>query len=151
MHPVNSQPLVRCRIIVEGPPAGVQCRLQEGRDHLVEPKWVSGDEIAFEFTLRVGPPRAGQPNFLGAAAQGPADARFVYINSGRRAGQQATGWDRRAKVPLRGITPSLLEAALQQAGQLLEARIAGRAKDGGPACATVPLLDGWRLAPASAG
>lgn len=139
--------VVQLRIIVVRPPAGVQWRLQEGRADLAAPTRVTSDEIEFEFTLRVGPPRGGLPNFLGPAAQGPADARFVYINSGRRAGQQATAWDRRAKVPLRGISATLLQAALAEGKQLLEARIAGTAKDGGPACATVPLLEGWRLMP----
>jgi hypothetical protein len=31
-----------------------------------------------------------------------------------------------------------------EAGAVLTATIAGRAPDGGPACATVPLLSGWR-------
>ena len=93
----------------------------------------------------------GQPNFLGAAAQGPADGRFVYINSGRRAGQLATLWDRRAKVPLRGISMAMAQAAMTDEATLLEARIAGTGKDGGPACATVPLLNPWRLVPAATG
>lgn len=140
-HPTT----VQVRIIVTQPPVGVQWRLQEGRADLVAPTRVIGDAIHFEFALRVGPPRDGLPNFLGPAAQGPADGRFVYINSGRRAGQQATGWDRRAKVPLRGITVALLREVLSDGGKLLEARIAGTGKDGGPACATVPLLEGWRV------
>ena len=137
--------------MVVDPPAGVQWRLQEGRDELVPPSRVQDSEIHFEFALRVGPPREGQPNFLGAAAQGPADARFVYVNSGRRAGQLATLWDRRAKVPLRGISMTMIQAALADEATLLEARIAGTGKDGGPACATVPLLNPWRLVPAATG
>jgi hypothetical protein len=36
--------------------------------------------------------------------------------------------------------------ALATPGAVIEARIAGTAKDGGPACATVGLLDGgWRV------
>ena len=139
--------LVRLRIVVEQPPAGVQWRLQQGQAELVAPTRVTSDAVHFEFALRVGPPRDGLPNFLGPAAQGPADGRFVYINSGRRAAQQGTGWDRRAKVPLRGITAALLDAALAAEGHLLEARFAGTGKDGGPACATVPLAEGWRLVP----
>jgi len=74
----------------------------------------------------------------------------VYINTGVRAGQPDSCWDRRAKVPLGGITSDLIAAAL--AGDVaLEARIEGTARDGGPACATVPLLgDGWRLVPKAA-
>lgn len=137
---------VRLRISVLQPPAGVQCRLQEGRGDLVAPTRVTRDDIQFEFTLRLGPSRRGHPNLLGPAAQGPPDDRFVYINWGRRAGQQGTAWDRRAKIPLRGITTALLNAALTDGRHVLEARIAGTGRDGGPACATVALLEGWHLA-----
>lgn len=143
---VESRPAeVRLRISVQHPLAGVQFRLQQGRADLVAPTRVTPDSIQFEFTLRPGPPRGGRPTLRGPAAQGPPDGRFVYINSGRRAGQQGTGWDRRAKVPLRGITTALLNAALTNGQQVLEARIAGTGPDGGPACATVPLLDDWHL------
>ena len=40
--------------------------------------------------------------------------------------------------------PALLEKAL--AGQILEARLAGREKDGSPACATQKPLGGWGVA-----
>ncbi len=73
---------------------------------------------------------------------------FSISIDGYGAGQPGTAWDRRAKVPLRGITSSLLQEALDS-GRLIEARIAGTGKDGGPACATVPLLEGWRLVPAA--
>lgn len=137
------------RIIVVGPPAGVEFRLQQGRSHLVAPARATYTEIQFDFTLRLGPPRAGHPNLLGEAAHGPPAARFVYINSGRHAGQKGTLWDRRAKVPLQGITEKLVKAVRAAPGTVLEARIAGTAKDGGPACATVPLLEGrWQLSPA---
>jgi hypothetical protein len=68
------------------------------------------------------------------------------VTSGKRAGQANSCWDRRAKVSLKGITPQLIAAVKQQPGAHLEARIAGTAADGGPACATVPLLEGgWRV------
>ena len=134
------------RITVVGPPAGVEFRLQQGRSSLVAPARATNMEIQFDFALRLGPPRAGRPNLLGEAAQGPPTGRFVYINSGRQAGQQGSLWDRRAKVPLQGITEKLVKAVVAAPGTVLEARISGTAKDGGPACATVPLLDGtWQL------
>lgn len=138
------------RISVMGPPAGVEFRLQRGQSNLMAPARATNMEIQFDFALRLGPPRAGRPNLLGEAAQGPPAARFVYINSGRQAGQQGTFWDRRAKVPLQGISEKLVKAVLAAPGTVLEARIAGTAKDGGPACATVPLLEGrWQLSQAS--
>ena len=134
------------RITVVGPPAGVEFRLQQRRSKLMTPARSTSTEIQFDFALRLGPPRAGRPNFLGEAAQGPPASRFVYINSGRQAGQPGTLWDRRAKVPLQGISEKLVRAVLAAPGTVLEARIAGTAKDGGPACATVPLLGGaWQL------
>ena len=52
-------------------------------------------------------------------------------------------------MPLAGISWPLIEEALAAPDAALEARIAGTAKDGGPACATVPLLEGgWRIAKA---
>ncbi len=138
---------VLLRITVVGPPAGVEFRLQQGRSELVAPTRGTASEIRFDFGLRLGPRRPGQqPTVTGKAAQGPPAGRFVYVNSGRRAGQQSSCWDRRAKVPLQGITKALLEGALGRDDVVLEARIAGIAGDGGPACASVPLLgDGWRL------
>jgi hypothetical protein len=44
------------------------------------------------------------------------------------------------------ITWELIEEALSKSGAVLEARIAGTAGDGGPACATVRLLNGgWKV------
>ena len=50
-------------------------------------------------------------------------------------------------VDLEGeITRKMVDAALGEPGTVLEARFEGIGRDGGPACATVPLLDGgWRL------
>ncbi len=118
---------VPLRIIVVHPPAGVEFRLQQGRPNLVAPTRVTPTEIQFDFNLRLGPTR-------------------VYVNSGRQAGQEETCWDRRAKVPLQGITSALLKALLAADDAVLEARIEGTARDGGPVCATVSLFgDTWRL------
>ena len=137
---------VPLRIIVVHPPAGVEFRLQQGRSNLVAPTRVTPTEIQFDFNLRLGPTRGDRPNLLGDAAQGPPANRFVYVNSGRQAGQQETCWDRRAKVPLQGITSALLKALLAANDAVLEARIEGTARDGGPVCATVSLLgETWRL------
>lgn len=58
--------------------------------------------------------------------------------------------DASAKVPLPGITESLIQEALATPDAVIAARVAGTAKDGGPACATVPVLDGGgRIVPKS--
>jgi len=72
----------------------------------------------------------------------------VYVTSGTLAGQADSCWTRAAKVPLSGITWPLIQEALATLGVVIEAHIAGTAKDGGPACAAVPLLNGeWRVVP----
>jgi hypothetical protein len=80
--------------------------------------------------------------------QRPPDGRFVYICSGTLAGQPFSCWTRRDKVPLTGIAWAQVIAAAKHPGRRLEARFDGTATDGGPSCATVPILgNGWRLVP----
>jgi hypothetical protein len=121
------------RIIVENPP--VRFAVQRGKAELLDATSASAKQQVFEFSVRARDDGSGgAPNFLGPFAQGPVGGRFVYVNSEGR----------RAKVPLGGITWSLIRDA---AGSVIEARISGTARDGGPACATVPLLGGgWKLA-----
>jgi hypothetical protein len=138
--------LLILRITIVDPPPGVDWAIQLGRDQLLPPVESSPAGLHFEAPIRVAPARGAHgPRFLGAPVQGPPSARFVYLNSGRRAGQADSVWDRRAKVPLSGITWSLISAVEAQ-GRPLAATIAGTSRDGGPACATVPLLGpGWHL------
>ena len=72
------------------------------------------------------------------------------MNSGTYAGQGDSCWSRRAKVRLGGIGWALVEQALADPRTVLEARFAGTARDGGPTCAGVTLLDaGWRAVTAT--
>jgi hypothetical protein len=73
--------------------------------------------------------------------QGPPGARFLYIGSGAFAGEKNTPWKRRAKIPLGGITSAVVAKGKKKGA--LEATIHGKARDGGPACATVPLVRPW--------
>ena len=58
---------------------------------------------------------------------------------------------RRAKIHLRDLTAAQIAKA-GKTGQMLEARIHAVAKDGGPACASVPILGGgWSVVRAPAG
>jgi hypothetical protein len=136
---------VSLRITVREPPAGVRFKVQRGKNELLDPRRTSAREIVFEFPIRVRNDRPdGSPNFLGPFAQGPVGGRFVYVNSGTMAGESVSRWTRRAKIPLAGITWPMIAKAAN--GGFIEAEIAGTARDGGPACATVPLLEkGWRV------
>lgn len=135
------------RLIVVSPPVGVIFRLQSGTTALVPPRREAADSITFELALHVAPtPVKGPPVLRGAFAQGPPNGRFVYLNAGQRAGQPDSCWDRRAKVPLNGITRELIDQLLATPGAVLEAQVVGTAGDGGPACASVPLRgEGWRV------
>ena len=135
------------RITLVKPPHGVSLFLQQGKDDLVPPSTASGEQVSFDFSVNIANDRtAGPPNFRGPAVQGPPTGRFIYINAGTYAGQAESRWSRRAKAPLEAITWELIEEALSKSGAVLEARIAGTAGDGGPACATVRLLNGgWKV------
>lgn len=137
--------LLRLRVIVEQPPAGVTFAVQRGRDELDPPFASSSSTVTFQFPVLVVDPITDPPRLVGEFTQGPPTARFAYINSGTYAGQADSCWSRRAKVTLTGITADLVKAALAKPDSALQTRIAGIAKDGGPACASVKLLDEWRL------
>lgn len=142
----RKEEVLTLRITLVQPPEAVTFRLQEGKSGLVPPTRVEDDALHFELNVRVGKRPDGGPNFLGPFIFGTPTERFVYICSGTYAGQFNSSSGRRAKVPLKGITWELIEAALAQPGRVLAASIAGKAKDGGPACASVPLLGGgWQV------
>ena len=135
--------MLRLRITVEHPLPGVALQVQRGKAGLLAPTRSSANSVSFDFVVRVGPTSASKlPRFLGEFTQGPVGERFVYVNSGQRAGQAVSCWGRRAKVPLLNITPAQICRVLADDKLILEARIAGLARDGGPLCASVPLLDG---------
>ena len=136
------------RIVLRRPPAGVRFALQRGETHAgkeVELEAVQeadgvGD-LAFSCTVRVRPQADGTLRFLGPFAHGPTAGRFVYITVGQRAGQPQSPWDRRAKIPLAGITPELVAAVGTTQSAVLEATIEGTLKDGSPTCATRPFVE----------
>jgi hypothetical protein len=137
------------RVILLDPPAGVKFRAQRGRDALAEPVAKAADRIVFEMPIDVADASASPPRLTGEYAQGPAGGRFLYINSGTSAGDPGSPWTRRVKVHLSTIDPDLIQRHLDAPGSVIECAIAGKAKDGGPCCATVPLIRGWALAEGS--
>src|SRR5205814_1406233 len=83
-------------------PTGVRFALQKGKSdakgnaELLAPTRSDPTSLSFDFSVRVARAKPGAPpRFLGEFTQGPPDKRFVYVNSGRRAGQEDTLWDRR--------------------------------------------------------
>ena len=128
------------------PPKGVGFCLQKGKDELVDYVISKGKDLVFELSARIKEGKDGSPVFLGDYTQGTPKERFVYICSGKRAGQADTLWDRRAKIPLSYITWPQIEKATYSSKLKLIASYEATGKDGGPSCATVPLTDGgWKI------
>jgi hypothetical protein len=133
------------RIVIEQPPAGVDFALQKGSGSAYEPvqkQRSDGNDVSFEFQPSI---REGISDSMAAMGgpfvQGPPKQRFVYVDIGTAAGQHDSCWTRRMKIPLEGIPAKMLRS-----GGVLEARVPGTDRKGGPTCATVKDFDGWKVA-----
>jgi Family of unknown function (DUF5990) len=139
---------LRLRIVLVAPPVGVDFGVQDGKGSdytTIQKQRSNGADLNFEFTVTVKDNRDdGLPNFLGPVTQGPATGRFIYIDIGKLAGQSDSCWERRIKVPLSGITWEMIQQISADSKLVLEARFPGTAKDGGPSCATVHPVGGWK-------
>lgn len=136
------------KIVLENPPGGIDFGLQKGSGNKYETIQIqrsSDKNIAFEFAITVKLNNDGIPNFLGVFVQGPPTMRFIYIDIGTCAGQKDTGWSRRLKIPLIGISLSTIEELSTNRNRILEARVPGTGKDNGPNCATVKPFNGWHI------
>ena len=136
------------RIILEAPPPGVDFGLQQGNGNdyqTVQKQRSKSGDLTFTFTVRAKQNADGAPNFLGPFTQGPAQGRFVYLDIGAYAGQTDTQWSRRLKIPLSGISWKTVKEAADSS-RVLETRVPGTGRDGGPNCATVKPFSGWSLA-----
>ena len=108
-------------------------------------------DVHFECECQVLTPETGAPDFYGPFVHGKRGERFLYLSWRPRnwqPGQPEPGpgvYLRRMKIHLRSITAVLLRQALDR-NAILEAVVEGKARDGGPACASVPLIGGWRIA-----
>lgn len=135
------------RIVLIAPPAGVVYGIQRGRGSAYEVKFAQqpkrGD-VTFEFAITAAESKNGDPNFLGEYVQGPTGRRFIYVDVGQYAKQHDTDWARRMIIRLDDVTWPMINKATQS-GKRLEARIQGTGRNGGPSCATVKPIDGWRV------
>lgn len=141
--------VVPLRIVLVAPPAGVVYGIQRGRGSAYVVAFAErpkrGD-VTFEFAILAAEGKDGRPNFHGEYVQGPAGRRFIYVDVGRAAGQDDTLWSRRMIVRLDTVTWPVIRRAIKP-GNRLEARIQGTGSDGGPSCATVKPIGGWKVVP----
>lgn len=139
-------------VMLQGPVEGVHFGLQKGSGatyETVQVQQAAGSDLVFTLTVKVKTGKDGQPDFSGTFVQGPASERFIYIDIGAMAGQTASPWSRRLKIPLRGITWEMVQQVMNSPGLALETRVPGTGKDGTPNCATVKPFAGWRVVPKS--
>ena len=132
-------PELTLRIVVEQPPPGVDYALQKGKGSAYEPvqkQRSAGNDLAFEFQPST---KDGDVWLAGPFVQGPPKQRFIYLDIGTYAGQTGSRWSRRMKIPLEGITAKMVAK-----GGVVQARVPGTGRDGGPACATVKDFEGWK-------
>ena len=137
---------LKLRIVLEKPPAGVDFGLQKGRGsayETIQTQRSGAKDLKFEFTVTAKATGKAAPTLGGPFVQGPSAKRFVYLDIGTYAGQTETPWSRRLKIPLTGITAKMIEQVSGPA--VLEARVPGTGRDGGPNCATVKDFSGWSV------
>lgn len=138
---------LQLRLRVIGPPANVSWAAQLGRADLLPPARRGRDWLEFEIPLELVSTADGEAKVRGPAVQGPRGGRFLYLASGTRAGDALSPWDRRAKISLETLPLDAIRTRPAGAVVVLTGEIRGTAKDGGPACASVPLLAGaWTFA-----
>ncbi len=125
---------ITLRLTIADPVPGVRYSLQQD-DAPLDPVTATDAPLSFDVPVKL----AADGRLLGPfiRREGPK-RRFVYIRIGQSAGDCASPWTRRAKIDVHDIP-----LAMRTPGAALEVRLPGRAKDGGPACATVRPLEGW--------
>lgn len=132
---------IRIRVLRPMPEAAM--KVQRGKDELLAAVASSDKELVFEFELSADL-SGDAPNFLGKFAQGPKSERFVYVNSGKYAGNPFTQWNRRAKISLMSITGDQVRAVAADPKLVLETEFEGVGRDGGPTCASVKGIE-WKV------
>lgn len=131
--------VITLRLTIADPVPGVTYSLQDKKSVPVGPVTAGHGPLSFDVPVRLAP----GPRFLGdfVRSEGPR-RRFVYVAIGEQAGQKPCVWSRRAKIDIHLVSAALLKKA--RAGAVLEAVLPGRARDGGPACATLQPIGAWR-------
>ena len=138
------------RIILEKPPTGVDFGIQKGKGNpyeTIQKQRSNNNDLSFELKILVKEGQTLLPDFTGPYVHGPLNERFIYIEIGTCAGQVDSVWSRRLKIPLRDISTETIKFLLSDPSFMLEAKVPGTGKDGGPNCATVKPFSGWHLIP----
>ena len=136
------------RIILENPPPGVDFGIQKGGGNKYETilkQRSNKHDLCFEIIISVNENKAPLPNFTIPFVQWSINERFIYIDIGTYAGQLDSVWSLRLKIPLTAISSETINLLLSDTFLILETKVPGTGKDGGPNCATVKPFAGWDL------
>ena len=139
---------ISLRIILESPPTGVDFGIQKGSGsqyETIQKQRSNIIDLCFDLRILVKVSKTGLPDFSGALVQGSTAERFIYVDIGTCAGQIGSLWSRRLKIPLRDISVETIQLLLADSSLILETKVPGTGKDGGPNCATVKPFPGWFL------
>jgi Family of unknown function (DUF5990) len=126
--PDNETSTVKVRLIHDGEQPGpsvpepVDLGIQDKTGAIHPGKASKGRLLLFEIDIAVK--HADGPLFSGPFVHGPPGGRFLYL-SWKKHGRHEHPWAWRIKMPLGGISPSLLRQA-QKAGHCLEVNVVGR-------------------------
>lgn len=131
--------VITMRLAIADPVPGVAYSLQDKKSQPVGAIVAGETPLALDVPVKLAPGPKLSGEFV--RREGP-ERRFVYIAIGEQAGQTPCVWSRRAKIDVHDLPADLLARA--SAGAILTAQLPGRAKDGGPACATLRPIGGWR-------
>lgn len=138
------------QIVLLKPTPGVDFGLQKGAGNnyeTVQKQRSDSKDLSFNFTITIKGDKTkdSSPKLSGSFVQGPTNGKFVYIGIGTYAGQIGTPWSRRLKIPLTGITWKDVDQLFADPNLIMQTRVPGTGKDGGPNCATVKPFDGWKI------
>lgn len=120
--------------------------LQKGKGsdyETVQKQNATSGDLVFEFIAGVKLTDDGITDFFGPYVHGKRGERFVYLDIGTYAGETNSIWGRRLKIPLSGVTKEIFDKPGDAI--VLQCKVPGTGKDGGPNCATVKPFKGWEL------
>lgn len=135
------KPVLNCELLVVAPPANCAVGVQSGKgssSRTVGAVRTTGGDVAFSVQVTVRTIDESGVRFSGPFVQEDSKGQFVYLTWGKSAGDPFSPYQRRTKIYLNVVTPDTVRQALA-VGSKVRLKISGTAKDGGPACATVPV------------